>query len=55
MLGITHRTYLLRLNGKLPEWTVSQLIKISSLNEGKVKINMPYGDYEITIKEADKR
>lgn len=49
MIGMSYRNYQERLQGKLPDWRISQLIEASKLNKGKLKIELNNEIYNIDI------
>lgn len=54
VIGISNRHYYERLyNRKKEDWRISQLIKISSFNDGKVQIPIKDKKYNISIHEVE--
>ncbi len=51
LLGDSRRTYLNRITGIQPYWTIDELIKAAEFNKGKVTVEVMGKTYNITIKE----
>ena len=50
-IGMPLRTYLDRVTGKYPEWKITELIKLSKFNDGKVYVESEGIKYAISVSE----
>lgn len=51
-LGISVRTYLDRLNGTTPKWTIEEIIKASKLNGGEIIVEASDGIYDVHVQKV---
>ena len=50
-IGMSKRTYLGRFDGSQPKWLLKDIVDISKLNKGEVRVNLDDKVYDIKVKE----
>lgn len=52
-IGMSYRSYQERLTGERPKWLVSEIVKASQFNNGKILVDIDGREYAVSIKPVE--
>ena len=52
-IGMSYRSYQERITGERPKWLVSEIVKASLFNKGKILVDIDGREYAVSIKPVE--